>query len=570
MKRTTVYWILFFGFLVAISWIYTAENNTTEPFLRKQDYNSRFSKIERDDFYVIKDKEGEIYRFFKIVENTTEGYKFKPLAGNPDYKIIEKPERAQKITILEGNLAYKDKFDQEIWIKRAIESSIYFEPELTTIFKDFLIGLRASTDDYMIYRLSYPPDELPMLLKLFLSPAMVFAWILILLLLIWMTESITLYLSNRFEQISKLLILVVTGTILSELAFSVINTMLSYGHSNYLIALDVDITERSIITSTIGVTLILIPFFLLFRLAKRKFLGYLNFADQEFFKFLLILIGGLIYAILGISIVFWARELFFDTLVYQNPTPQDFYGDFMPIVLIEGILTCGMIAIANFLNNLRKHVQQLKFKEKLLIQSEQAALSSQSALDALQARVNPHFLYNSLNSIASLAQINPAKTEEMALALSDFYKHSTNRQEEHISTVETEIKQLQTYLNIEKIRFGDRLQYHLDIAENAQKMTIPRFLLQPLVENAIKYGFNTAKNKIEITIEGIVLNGQLHLRIMDSGPSFSGTLNTGYGLRGVKKKLKLLYRNAHEIHFLNAPTKQVHIILETAKIRLYA
>ena len=186
-------------------------------------------------------------------------------------------------------------------------------------------------------------------------------------------------------------------------------------------------------------------------------------------------------------------------------------------------------------------------------------------MDTLQAKVNPHFLYNSLNSIASLAQINPAKTEEMALALSDFYKHSTNRQEEHLSTVALEIKQLQTYLNIEKIRFGERLQYKLDIAENVLKTQIPRFLLQPIVENAIKYGFDKTTDKIKIRIQGEVINTQLHIRIMDSGESFSGQMNTGYGLRSIKKKLKLLYPNAHEIHFLNKPVKQVHIILETAK-----
>ena len=66
-------------------------------------------------------------------------------------------------------------------------------------------------------------------------------------------------------------------------------------------------------------------------------------------------------------------------------------------------------------------------------------------------------------------------------------------------------------------------------------------------------------------IQGEVINTQLHIRVMDSGEPFSGQMNTGYGLRSIKKKLKLLYPNAHEIHFLNKPVKQVHIILETAK-----
>ncbi|MFK7978503.1 MAG: sensor histidine kinase, partial [Saprospiraceae bacterium] len=228
-------------------------------------------------------------------------------------------------------------------------------------------------------------------------------------------------------------------------------------------------------------------------------------------------------------------------------------------------LIWGIIAIANFLNNLRKNWKHLRNQGEKLIETQKASLSSQSELDALQAKINPHFLYNSLNSIASLAQTNPVKTEEMALALSDFYKHSTNRQEEYISTLELEIKQLETYLAIEKIRFGDRLQYQLDIEKDALKTSIPRFLLQPVVENAIKYGFNKTSDKIEIKIQGNLENDQLHLRIIDSGTPFSGQMNTGYGLRSIKKKLKLLYPNAHEIHFLNKPVKQVHIILKTAK-----
>ena len=239
--------------------------------------------------------------------------------------------------------------------------------------------------------------------------------------------------------------------------------------------------------------------------------------------------------------------------------------DFILMMISEGVIACSIIATANFLNNLRKHVQQLRFKEGLVKKSQQNALSSQSTLDALQARINPHFLYNSLNSIASLAQINPVKTEEMALALSDFYKHTTNRQDEHLSTLALEIKQLQTYLNIEKIRFGDRLQYQLDLTESALKAAIPRFLLQPLVENAIKYGFDKISDKIEIKVQGALINSKLHLRIMDSGKPFSGEMNTGYGLRSIKKKLKLLYPNTHDIHFLNQPIKQVHIILETIK-----
>lgn len=232
--------------------------------------------------------------------------------------------------------------------------------------------------------------------------------------------------------------------------------------------------------------------------------------------------------------------------------------------LSEGFISFSIIAIANFLNNLRQHIQQLKLKETKLGTTEELALSSQSELNALQARINPHFLYNSLNSIASLAQINPAKTEEMAIALSEFYRYSTNRKEQHFHTVEEEIKLLTNYLSIEKNRFGAILQYKLQIDPKTSKAEIPRFLLQPLVENAIKYGFNKKKNEIKVRIKVEAIGNCLHLIVSDSGPSFTTEMDAGYGLRSIKKKLKLLYPEHHEISFENAPEKQVHIILVTS------
>ena len=135
---------------------------------------------------------------------------------------------------------------------------------------------------------------------------------------------------------------------------------------------------------------------------------------------------------------------------------------------LELILPFWFFANANFLNNFRKHFFQLKNKEAELEIAQVKELESSSELEALQSKVNPHFLYNSLNSIASLAKENPAKTEAMAMALSKFYKYSTNRQDELWTTVESEIEMLEIYLEIEKIRFGERLRVNLNIDETTK------------------------------------------------------------------------------------------------------
>ena len=216
-------------------------------------------------------------------------------------------------------------------------------------------------------------------------------------------------------------------------------------------------------------------------------------------------------------------------------------------------------ATGNFLNNFRKHFLKLRKQGIKLKTAQKNELSSQAELDALQARINPHFLYNSLNSIASLAQIDPAKTEAMAMALSKFYKYSTNRQDEHLSSITEEMEMLKTYLKIEKIRFGERLDFEIDYEKSALAWRIPRFLIQPIVENAIKHGYDKMENSIKILIEVKEEADEISIAIFDNGKEFPEDMKVGYGLRSVQKKLKLLFPEKHELAFVNAPKKHVLI-----------
>ncbi|MFK7981526.1 MAG: sensor histidine kinase [Saprospiraceae bacterium] len=262
---------------------------------------------------------------------------------------------------------------------------------------------------------------------------------------------------------------------------------------------------------------------------------------------------------------------------YEYSTNSFYYAEQLgfPPMLITFLIGWLILGIGNFLNNLRVHNIELRQKEKELIIfrekekelliSKQKELQSQAELDALQARVNPHFLYNSLNSIAGLAQEDPTKTEEMAIALSHFFKYSTNRQTENWSTIEKEIEILETYLEIEKIRFGERLQFQLTCPEELFDAKIPWFLLQPIVENAIKYGYDQATNSIAIQIEISQNGNQLVFQIYDGGKPFPDDMPAGYGLQSIRKKLALLYPEKHELAFINVPKKQVAITLLAVK-----
>lgn len=192
---------------------------------------------------------------------------------------------------------------------------------------------------------------------------------------------------------------------------------------------------------------------------------------------------------------------------------------------------------------------------------KQQVLQTKSELAALQSSVNPHFLYNSLNSIATLAKNDPERTEEMSLALSQFYKYTTNRESKSVTSVKEELDMLEHYLNVEKIRFEDRLTSDIRYNDEALNFSLPYFLLQPLVENAIKYGYNKETNTINIVLDITLESEGLVIKVSDSGLAFDENMDRGYGLKSVMKKLELIYPDQHTIEFVNEP-KHVLITIQ--------
>jgi sensor histidine kinase YesM len=208
------------------------------------------------------------------------------------------------------------------------------------------------------------------------------------------------------------------------------------------------------------------------------------------------------------------------------------------------------------------YLKYLDFKSIEYHKQVTSNLISSSSLASIQSRINPHFLYNALNSIASLARTEPRKTEEMALQLAKFYSQCSDVKSTPMITLAEELAILKSYLMIEKIRFGDRLQVILPTDNDVMECMIPSFTLQPIVENAIKYGYNTAENVITIRITAEINGNTLILRIYDSGPPFSNNLRSGYGLSSIAKKFKVLFPDRHTISFVNEPVKCVEMVLE--------
>ncbi|MDB5242455.1 MAG: signal transduction histidine kinase LytS [Spirosoma sp.] len=268
------------------------------------------------------------------------------------------------------------------------------------------------------------------------------------------------------------------------------------------------------------------------------------------------------FFIINTSIYFWLGRSFVNELV-KRPSFEIQSAPWYIYVL-------GDILIANLflyvLQQGRQLTRKLSDQEFQLLNLEK--LKTRAELDALQAKINPHFLYNALNSIASLVHENPDQAEEMTLLLSKLFRYSTGRNGDLFGTLADELEMVQTYLQVEKVRFGSRLTFSVEVANPAlNDLKLPQFLLQPIVENAIKHGIAKRADSGRIDVRIYEKTGELHLCVHDNGPDFPDDMDGGYGLRSIQDKLKLLYGDDARVELQNWPIKQVLLSIRMSKLK---
>ena len=168
----------------------------------------------------------------------------------------------------------------------------------------------------------------------------------------------------------------------------------------------------------------------------------------------------------------------------------------------------------------------------------------EAELKALKAQINPHFLFNSLNSISALATVDGERAREMCLRLSEFLRSTLKLAEEEIIPVEREIELARTYLEVEQVRFGARLRVQQSVAPGCAECTVPSLILQPLVENAVKHGIAGLVDGGEIRLAADCRDGMLRIMVdNDFDPEAPANGRNGLGLVNVRGRLKTFYQN---------------------------
>jgi two-component sensor histidine kinase len=175
--------------------------------------------------------------------------------------------------------------------------------------------------------------------------------------------------------------------------------------------------------------------------------------------------------------------------------------------------------------------------------AETEKLARDAELNKLRQQLQPHFLFNSLNSISALAGTQPEKARHMIQQLSDFLRGTLKKEDQHQVSLAEEMQYLQLYLDIEQVRFGHRLHTELTLQQEALNLHLPPLLLQPLIENAIKFGLYGTTGQVTIHIDAAINNGMLQVTItnpFDADAAYP-VKGTGFGLGAVQRRLYLLF-----------------------------
>jgi two-component system LytT family sensor kinase len=226
---------------------------------------------------------------------------------------------------------------------------------------------------------------------------------------------------------------------------------------------------------------------------------------------------------------------------------DDVTGAYVPIVLIA-------VAVSYY----------RRFRERELRASQLEAQLAKARLQALKSQLQPHFLFNTMHSISALMLTDVRAADRMMSRLSDLLRMSLDAEGTQITTLSRELEFVNSYLEIEKIRFEDRLNVILDIAPETLDAQVPHLLLQPLVDNAVKHGISKLSAGGEIRISVTTQDGDLQLEISDNGPGFgSASFRNGLGLRVTRERLESLYGQDQSMELLSplegGATVLVHI-----------
>lgn len=249
----------------------------------------------------------------------------------------------------------------------------------------------------------------------------------------------------------------------------------------------------------------------------------------------------------SLTIIFWllVPRLIVRALVSEKIDYDIFWHSSLVFRATAGILVFFMIVLVYYL-----FLSATRLAEKAKRQAQLETQVREGELKMLRSQINPHFLFNSLNSVSSLTVTDPLKARDMIVKLSDFMRYSLSSRNEQPVTLQTEMESLRLYLQIEKVRFGDRLVIEEDIEEECLAALMPGMLLQPLYENAVKHGVYESTEEVVIRTSVKKENDMVVISVSNNVDTDSVVTKkgAGIGLKNVSSRLELFFGDTGQLN----------------------
>jgi len=255
-----------------------------------------------------------------------------------------------------------------------------------------------------------------------------------------------------------------------------------------------------------------------------------------------LVISGVISVTLWVLTTKYAMQI----ILPEGNSYQDYWDATFPYRIGTGVFIYGLIVLSYYLFLSLTNLAEKNAKEARL-----ESLVKETELKMLRSQINPHFLFNSLNSVSSLTITDPEKARDMVIKLSEFMRYALSKKDEQPVSLRSELENLRLYLDIEKVRFGDRLSIEENIDENCLDIKMPVMLLQPLYENAVKHGVYESTESVRITTQARIIDNHINITISNNYDDAPSTKKgTGTGLLNVARRLELFYGNKASIKAL--------------------
>lgn len=247
---------------------------------------------------------------------------------------------------------------------------------------------------------------------------------------------------------------------------------------------------------------------------------------------------------LGVVAVWQGLQILYLRVVVGPRFWELIYATSWLFQLITALLAYGtVIGVTLALQAARRERERERREAQLAITAREAELL------AIKSQLQPHFLFNSLNSVVALIDTDAPRAREMVIRLSELLQAALRRMELDDVPLEREMELVRAYLEVEKIRFSSRLGFRIDVTPDAAAIGVPPLILQPLVENAVKHGISPHAEGGDVRVAARLDGGRLHVEVSDSGGAAETAAGAGRGLDLTRRRLEGTYGNDYKLDF---------------------